>query len=633
MELKENKNIWVYDIETLKSCFTYTALNVSTEEIVQYVIHNDRIELRELIEHLDECKGLIGFNNINFDYPVIHYILENVDDWSAVWDIYTGQDIVDMIYLKAQELIESQSVYGTGIKENDVKIKQLDLFRIHHFNNLARTQSLKGLEIAMNYPNVMDMPIHHSKSDINLEEVDEILEYNLNDVLATYEFYKLSKGKIDLRKDLNVKYDLKCDNYPDSKIGEQLVLKLYCEKTGLNIWDVKKFRTKRESIALKECIFDYIKFDTKEFNDLLDKLKSKTIVETKGSITESVIKQGFKYDYGTGGIHGCIKEGVYESDNDYIIVDCDVASLYPSIAVVNRLFPEHLGEEFCDVYEDILNQRMLAKKASNMVLSDGFKLALNSVYGKSNDEHSFLMDSMYTMKTTLNGQLMLTMLCEDLVENIDLMMLQVNTDGITVRIKREDIGRYYKICKVWEKKTKLVLEYVEYSKMIIRDVNNYIAVKTDGKIKYKGAFEIEKELHKDNSFKIIPVALSDFFVKNIPISQTIRNHENIYDFCGRQKFKGQDYGEAHYSYYDFTGQPVLGKDKLQKNVRYYLSNKGVNMVKKYAKGSNEFIHRGYNVTIFNKFEEKENYDVNYDFYIKETQKEIDNIITKQLELF
>lgn len=625
-----NRQIWVYDIETLASCFTYSAINIDTEEIVQYVIHKDRDDSIEFLEHLDQdCNGQIGFNNVSFDYPIIHKIL-------TVAPVNT-KDIVKLTYNEAQRIINEQNKPNGAfvtIRESDVKIKQLDLFRLWHFNNKARSTSLKALEISMNYPNVMEMPIEHTKEDITLDEIPSILEYNLNDVLATYEFYKLSKDKIAIRKDLDTRYSLGCSNYPDSKIGEQLVLKLYCEKTGLNIYDVKQMRSNRTQINLKDCIFDYISFETPEFNKILDTFNNTTITETKGSIDESVIYKGFKYDYGSGGIHGCIKPGIYESDDEYVIIDADVASLYPSIAVVNGLYPEHLGKSFCDIYEGILKQRIEAKKAGNMSISDAFKLALNSVYGKSNDKFSFLMDPLYTMKVTLNGQLMLSMLAEELVMTIpSLQMLQINTDGLTVKIHIDYINIYHEICKDWEEKTKLSLEFVEYSKMIIRDVNNYTAVKIDGKCKYKGAFEIDKELHKDNSFRIIPLALSEYFVKNIPIEQTIINHKNIYDFCGRQKFTSESYGETHTLMYNHCGVPYKEVLKQQKNVRYFISNQGSTFIKVYKKGSTEMINKGYQVTVFNKYQESDNYDINYDFYIKECNKEIDNIINKQLELF
>lgn len=623
-------NVEVYDLEITKSCMTYTGKNVNTGKVSQFVLHKDKNELSAMVAHFKSLKGMIGFNSINFDYPILHYIYKHE------LDLKSSEFAIEQIFLEAQRLINEQSKEAfnqiIAIKLKDVIVPQLDLFKLWHFNNKARMTSLKSLEIAMNLPNVMDMPIDYRRDNITLDEIyNVILPYNLNDVEATYEFYKRSIDKINLRKGLYAKYNLPCINYPDSKIGEELVLKLYCEATGKDIWETKKLRSERLEMNLGECIFDYIKFTEPEFNKLLDIFKNKVIVETKGAIAESVVFKGFKYDYGTGGIHGCIKPGVYESDDEYMIIDADVASLYPSIAIVNKLYPEHLGEEFCDIYENgIVKPRLAAKKSGDMVMADGFKLSANSVYGKSNDKHSFLFDPIYTLKTTLNGQLMLSMLCEKLNTSIDLTMLQVNTDGITVKIRKTDLDLYYSICKEWEAYTKLTLEYVEYSKMVIRDVNNYLSVKTDGKVKYKGAFEIDKDYHKDNSFKIIPIALSEYFVKGIPVEETIKNHTNIYDFCGRQKFKGGDYGTIS----TIVGNKIV-VEKQQKNVRYFISNKGSSFVKNYQKGTTEVINKGYLVTIFNTFEkqELENYNINYSFYIKECNKELDNILDKQLTLF
>lgn len=302
------------------------------------------------------------------------------------------------------------------------------------------------------------------------------------------------------------------------------------------------------------------------------------------------------------------------------------------------LYPEHLGERFIEVYKQILDMRIAAKKDGNMLLSDAYKLALNSCYGKSNDKHSFLFDPKLTMAVTLAGQLSLSMLIEMLHRIPDIIVLQSNTDGITCKVPNNErsINMYYNICKEWEAITKLNLEYVEYSKMVIADVNNYLAVTTTGKVKNKGRFEVNKVVgsepayHKDNSFKIVPLALQEFFVNNIPIEQTIIKHRNIYDFCGRQKFKGRDCGVVRY----ISGENIL-QEKQQKNVRYYISNKGSTFVKKYAKGTDELINKGFQVTIFNKFIERDwiDYDVNYDFYIKECNKEINNIINKQLNLF
>lgn len=279
--------------------------------------------------------------------------------------------------------------------------------------------------------------------------------------------------------------------------------------------------------------------------------------------------------------------------------------------------------------------RIEAKKSGNMLLSDALKLSSNSVYGKSNDINSFLYDPKFTMQITLNGQLLLTLLAESLVNNIkDMEVIQVNTDGITVKINRHYIDDYYKICKDWESLTQLTLEYVEYSRMVIGDVNNYLAVTTKDKIKNKGRFEVDKVVgnepayHKDNSFRIVPLALQEYFVNGVSIEDTILNHKNIYDFCGRQKFKSDSYGQIHYLKED---QQIT--EKQQKNVRYYISNTGATFIKYYKKGTTEFINKGYQVTIFNKFVESDNYDIDYNFYIQECKKELNNIENKQLKLF
>jgi len=419
----------VYDIETLAGTFTYTALDIRTEELYQYVIHPNLNQLDDLMNHLNKCTGQIGFNNVSFDYPIIHFIMINYEDWK--WQLDSGmeaKDIIDDIYAKAQSIISEQNNSrfggGFGIKSKDVKIPQLDLFRIYHYNNAARSTSLKSLQIAMNYHNVQDMDIPHTTKKISESMLKDILAYNANDVYSTYEFFKLSKGKIELRKGLMAKYKLPCINYPDSKIGESLMLKLYCDKTGLDPREVRQLRTKRDSIALKDCIFDYVKFKTKTFSDFLHELKTKVVTETKGSLSKSIIFEGLKYDFGLGGLHSAAKPGVYKSSDTHVIITCDIASMYPTTGIKNNLYPAHLGLEFCNVYEDLLMQRIAAKKAGNMILSDGYKLSLNSCYGKSNDEHSFLFDSFYTLSVTVNGQLLMAMLCERLAMNgIEIIMI------------------------------------------------------------------------------------------------------------------------------------------------------------------------------------------------------------------
>lgn len=660
----KEKGVWVYDIETLASCFTYTALNIKTLEVKQFVIHKDKDEHLELIDHLEqEVKGMIGFNNVNFDYPVLHELLIQFPNWIREANINfihdtSPKEIIDMLYQKAQDIIINQNSndydYKKILREKDFLIPQLDLFRVWHYDNKARSTSLKALEISMNYPNVMDMPIDHTEEFITIGQIQEILDYNLNDVMATFEFYKKTQkyGKVELRNKIKRKYNLPCTNWNNGKIGENLILKLYCDKTHKNPWEVRKLRSHYDSIALKDCIPDTINFKSPEFNKVLDFYKSKRITELKGSIDYPLIYGGIKYQYGTGGLHAAIKSGIYKSDDEYIIKSADVASLYPWLPIVYNFYIKHLGPDFLNVYEDDivdirLKEKQKPKAEQDATIIDGYKEAANIPYGKSNDINSFLYDPMYTLKTTLGGQLAISILCERLCTIPNSQMLMVNTDGMEIRIPRIYEESYDFICKQWEAETNLILEFVDYKQMIIGDINNYIAETISGKVKSKGRFEVDKVIgnepayHKDNSFRIVPLALQEFFIKDIPVEETIRNHFNntysdnenygIYDFCGRQKFKGQDYGEIHYI--NSEGNHKI--EKQQKNTRYYISSNGSTFIKQYAKGSQEFIHVGNKVTIFNKFielDEKE-YKIDYQWYIRQCNQEIRNIINDQLSLF
>jgi len=620
MEEVLDRGVWVYDIETIFNCFTYTALNRETKEIKQFVIWNDRNDIYNLLIHLSECKGQIGFNSISFDYPIIHYIIKERTNLLKL----TADQVAKKIYKKAQDTIEKEY---SSVKEAEVIIPQLDLFQIHHFFNKSRMVSLKKLEIALQFENVQDMPYHHTQKIATKEQVQEILDYNLNDVEATSVFYEKTIDKIELRKGLLKKYGLNCLNYPDSKIGEQLMLKLYCQYTGQDEEVVKKQRTRRHIFKFSECIPSYVDFKTPEFKELLEYIKSIEVTELKESFKYSFTYKDFTFDLGTGGIHGCIKSGVYMSDNEGVVVDCDVASLYPSLALANYLYPEHLGEVFFKIYEEgIVKPRLEAKKNGDKVMADGFKLSANSVYGKSNSEYSFLYDPLYTLKTTLAGQLSLCMLSEMLMTRVPgLIMLQVNTDGISVQMPIEHKRLYWEICKEWEVLTKLTLEYVAYERMIIRDVSSYIAVDMKGKVKYKGTFKPTSEVLKDGEYhksfnqNIVALAVSDYFLKDVPVEDTIKAHTNIYDFC-------KTFNASHGWTCETLDVDETNIVPQQKNNRYFLSVAGKRF-RKTKEDKKIEIEANKLVTIFNKYYEKpiEEYDLDYNYYIEECFKIIHKV--------
>lgn len=642
---KVDRGVWVMDIETLSNMFSYTAINVDTEEVVQYVIHESRNDLSELIDHMDSIKGQVSYNGVSFDYPILHWLYHSYWQWireakTGFLHDYTGDEIAKMIYGKAQEIISIQDVldrYKVRIPEWKMICPQLDLFLMNHLDNKAKLTSLKSLEFWMNYHTVQDMPIDH-KEEITADKIPIVLVYNKVDVEATLTFYRLCTDQIELRKAIQRDYGLSCINMNNGKIGEQIILKLYCEATGKDPKEVRKLRTERPIIHLKECIPSYVKFELKEFQHILDFFSRTSITKTKDAFSENILHGGMLITYGTGGVHGAARTGIYTSDEDWIIKSHDVQSLYPNLAIVGKFYPEHLGKEFSDVYEKGIVQVRMKEKAKgkdgNKSIIDGFKEAANIPYGKSNDKNSFLYDPLYTLKTTTAGMLALSMLTEMISIAIpECQHIMLNTDGSEIRIPKDKSDLYLKVCKDWEAITGLTLEYAEYDKIVLRDINNYIGVYTNGKVKYKGDFELIKACHKNTSFMIVPIAVSNYFVKGIPIEETIHNHKNIYDFCGKQKFNSDSYGQTHTLSTDETGNPIELIEKQQKTTRYYISNKGATFLKVFPeKNKSNFINKGFLVTIFNNYEEKADYDLDYNFYILECKKLIETIEPKQLTL-
>lgn len=184
------------------------------------------------------------------------------------------------------------------------------------------------------------------------------------------------------------------------------------------------------------------------------------------------------------------------------------------------------------------------------------------------------------------------------------------------------------------KLTGLYIEDNEYSKFIVRDVNNYLAVYTNGDIKYKGCFEIDKEFHKDPSMRIVPIAIKEYFVNNIPVRETIENHSNIYDFCLRLKTNSKSTPIFRH----IDGDNI--KDiKLNRTTRYYVSNVSKNsgvLLKDFGNDRISGINIGYNVILFNNYIKKDikEYNINYNFYIAEAMKIINAIEDGgQLNLF
>jgi len=254
-----------------------------------------------------------------------------------------------------------------------------------------------------------------------------------------------------------------------------------------------------------------------------------------------------------------------------------------------------------------------------------FKIILNSTYGLSKNKHSFLYDPKLTFTITVNGQLLLSMLYEMITLRIpEAIPLMQNTDGLEFKMPRSKVELFDQVCKEWEITTNLQLETSTYKKMIIRDVNNYIAVYESGDVKCKGAFEWKDlPLHKNKSFLVIAKALYEYFVHGVKPEDYLETNNNIFDYCGGVKIKGEWFFTAEYikdgKYY---------RDVLQKLVRYYISVTGSKLVKSHRDGRNIQLESGrWLQTVFNKYQERsfDAYDIDKRYYLEKIYQEIANI--------
>jgi hypothetical protein len=578
-----HKNVICYDIETMQELFLVVCM-IPDKTPKKFEVSKFKNQLDGFIKYVETYKDYywVGYNNLRFDSQVVEWVIRNYENWHDL----SGLEICAKIAQKAQDVIHDANYdVFPEYREHELSLKQIDLFKIHHYDNKNRRVSLKRLEFEMDLENIEEMPIHHTKTNMTREEIIQSIEYCFNDVDATYEFYKVTIGEcehplykgnnqIELRKNIEEEFGIPCLNYSDSKIGDEMIKKYYCQEKGIEYKELPKKGFFRKSIDVKKCIANYIKFETPQLTQFLSRIKSMKM-GMNDEFVEEISFYGKTYTFAKGGLHSVNKPEIFEADDEYEIIDYDVASMYPATIINNKQHPAHLGKEFLIGYKTMFDRRLelkpLAKKDKKVAgIVGALKLAVNGAYGKTSDMQSWLYDRQVTMFTTITGELSLVMLIEKYELN-GIEVISANTDGVTIKVKKELIPKVEEINEWWCNVTQYQLERTDYSKIIFSTVNDYLAIKTDGEIKKKGDFLTDFELHKNKSARIVPIALEQWYVNNVPVEQTIRNYNNIYDFCLRQK-ASRDF---HYEGTDDKGN----KSVYNKLIRYYVSINGEKLFK------------------------------------------------------
>lgn len=558
---------YIFDIETYPNFFLWGGKFEDSKEVQTFEISTRRTDRDKLLQWLNYLKNRgawnVGFNNLGFDYPITHQLLVSPYTFS-----YTTA------YNLCQQIINSQKFsnlpYGQ-IRLQDRILPQIDLYKINHFDNMNKKTSLKALQFAMRSFSVEDLPIKPG-TFLTEAEMDQLTYYNIHDIKETELFLKKCKHLIEMRKDLLDTGVLTGDvyNFSDVKIGsEYLIKKIGRHKCFSGNTPRQTFRSE---IHFNDIILPKISYRTEPYQKVLEWFKSQVMYANVDKRPHLETKlAGLDFNFGVGGVHASVEGKSYRSTDRYVIKDIDVSGMYVAVAISNGFAPEHLGQEFVTAYKQLQSDRANYKKGTTMNAT--LKLAGNGAFGNSDNKYSCFFDPKYPKQITVNGQLQLLQLAEVLSMIPGLEIIQANTDGITAYLPREVESFFNMWCRDWENETGLKLEEVDYSAMWIRDVNNYLAITTDGKIKRKGAYwypETDKDYdgvwNKDFSMMVVQKAVEKCLIDNLRPEDVIKLICDPFDYMIRYKTQGQ-------------AKVYIGEKEMLKTVRYYVSTKGEPMRK------------------------------------------------------
>lgn len=621
MKIKE-KVAFVYDVEVFKNVFHCTVYNTESNELHKYECSIRKNNLDEMCElFLNSDAYFVGYNNIHYDNPIINYIIE-----FFFYRKYSYEKICTSIY-NLSKVITSRNE-GDLVKWKRWKYANnfltVDLLTMLYSKQLR--VSLKSMQVTMMYKNVQEF---RSDWDLPLEteKIDDMIKYNINDVMSTYELLNICEKDIKLRLAIEKEHGINCLSKDGVGIGVELLKTKYLEKTGMS-WDIlKDLRSPMDVISLNDVILPQINYKDKILQDLLSEMKMLTVSPGRNGWNKHFIYGGLEISVGVGGIHSKNEPEEIKLTDDEVLAESDVNSLYPSLICQYKFIPPHLDKDvFYSIYNNFRLERIADKLAGRKVEAETKKLVLNSVTGNYQNEFSWLYSPFAVMQIRINGQLILLGFVEKLLA-AGCRIYQVNTDAVLYSFKKSDKAKIEAIVKDYETQTGLGFgtEYFKYWAQLA--VNDYFAVNEDGSILEKGCFITKIKLGKGLTPKIIPLAVQHYLFAGVPVEDTIKSWKNIKDFLMSEKTGKQ----WHVEY--------MNEEQQQIN-RFYASTDGGYLWKwkldpidcQTKQYQNMLTASG--VTLLNNLDDlKEDPKINYNYYISEAKKIIAQFKNKQLTLF
>lgn len=633
----------ICDIETLVSFFCVTFTDYDSDKEIQFVIDNEINQLNELKVFLQHIKYMISFNGIHFDSIVLF------------WMINQKSVTVEEIYHVAQCVINQHERYDDYKPYSKYKWnspwQNIDLF-LYWSKGLRISKKLSLKYFAVNLDmDIQEMPIHHSVKSLTQEDKKSILEYNKLDNAVTKRLAQTLKDQINLRFSNKAKYKLDMISWDAPKIASEILLDAYCKKNWKQEEEYWEFKKEVRNTQYEEIRFrngDYlpqINFKTEFFQDLFKKIQDSYNGFSKEFIFKKFNGVYIKISCGSGGLHSVNKNESYFATDIQDIETSDVGSLYPNLFINNKFIRETLYDVL-DTYIEKKIERMNAKRSGDKVVNETNKLILNAITGLLDSKYSWLYSQPQIMALRLTGQMLLLRTFEECnLNNIDIISL--NTDGIESILLKKDRELYLNTINIIEKEFNIEFEHESYKSIHYKSVNDYLAIyqKEGKKPKAKGEFIYEKVLDGGNEFLIVPIAVKEYFLNDIPIETTIKKHKNIFDFCAAKKiaknckvtFNGETVQQLNRFYVSNKGR-YLYKSKFReltkKEIEFeQLDDEEIKEDKKTKIGVKLHVMKGTQLTLLNRIDVPFPNDINYQFYISKAEALIKLFEPDQLKLF
>ena len=446
---------------------------------METVIINDPAELQSIYT-LNKNNIWVGYNSRHYD----QYILKGILCW------LNPKEINDYIIVNKRPGWQFSELF------RKVPLINYDVM-------LPMDGGLKSLEGFQGYSiRETTVPFDIDRK-LTKEEIDEVVDYCRYDVENTITIFAQRKEEFDSQLSLVKNFDL-----PKNYISKT--------KPQLSAIILGATRTRYDDefeISFPDTL------EIEKYREVLEWYKNPLNHDYNKYLQISV--SGVPHVFAWGGLHGAISK--YSGEGYFLNID--VASYYPALMIEYGFLSRSVSDP--EKYRKIRDTRLKLKAEKNPMEAP-YKIVLNSTYGAMKDHNNNLYDPLQANNVCVGGQLLLL----DLMEHLEghCKLIQSNTDGLLIKLNYEDdFDTIDDLCAEWEQRTRMNLEFEEYSRVYQKDVNNYVIVDENNYIKSKGAY-VKKLTALTYDLAIVNKAVVDYLIKGTPVEETINGTTDLRPF-------------------------------------------------------------------------------------------------------